>query len=292
MKLYIQIILVLLTQSVIAQLKPGESPLQAKIVTEDFKSTTKPKDKNKQTLSDFLETTPSEFLHIYANYEMDSAGVFTLKGSFRPIDSKFMDIYLIYEYTYIVGLGEFDSINNLMPKILSKKGDQLLKIKLRSYSTSKGKIKTRKIGKKYFQHSIIDGTLLIDIDKSQLTGSYLEINVLVKSRDFIFLTPSLTDGNYFSRYLRCSLPSFLLYSFPGANEGYKLVTTSESYFKILELDRKSMDWDLVAREINVIVNNKTWTINTNTNKIKPIEFTGFAPSFDIDMGFNLIDILR
>jgi len=295
MKFYIQILLILLTQSIIAQSKPGSpgySPLPAKIVSVDFKSSTKPKKKGKLSFSEFLETKPSEFLHIYSNYEMDSAGVFDSKGHFVSVDSKFMDLYLVYEYKYRVSLEDIENINNLLPKIFSMKGDQLLKINIVSYSSKKGKVKSRKIKKKFLKYSIKDGYLLLDIDKSQLIDPYIEINVLIKSRNFIQLTPLLTDGKFFSRYLECSLPAFLLYSFPGTNEGYELVSTSESHYKVLELNRSSDDWDMVTREYNVTVENKSWTITQKSDNIKPIELTGIDPSFTIDMGFNMVDILK
>ena len=131
-----------------------------------------------------------------------------------------------------------------------------------------------------------------DIDKAQLTDPYVEINVLIKSRDFKQLTPVLTNGKFFSRHLECSLPIFLHYSFPGTNEGYKLVSTSESYFKVLELDRTSNDWNTVTKEYNVTVENKTWLITSTSDHIKPITLTNIDPSFTVDMGFNMPDLLK
>jgi hypothetical protein len=261
-------------------------------VSEDFKSSTKPKDKDELSISDFSESIPSEVLNIYANYEIDSLGVFDSHGDFRPVDSKFMDLYLIYEYKYRVSMDDVNNINKLIPKILSNTSDQLMTIRLTSYSFVKGKVKSRKITKKYFQYAIEDGSLLIDIEHSQLTDSYIDIDILIKSRDFITLDPVLTDGKYFSRSLKSSLPSFLLYSFPGVEDGYKLVSTSESYFKVLELDRESKDWDSVTKEHSVVVNNKSWLINQDNGHIKPIELNGIDPTFHIDMGFNMIDILK
>jgi hypothetical protein len=295
MKLYLQIILLLITHSVFTQSRPGTpgySPLPAKIVTEDFKSSTKPEDKDELSISDFAESVNSEVLNIYANYEMDSLGVFDSHGDFRPIDSKFMDLYLVYEYKYRVSMDDVKNINKLIPKILANKRDQLMKIRLTSYSFLKGKVKSQKISKKYFQYAIEDGSLVIDIDNSQLSGSYIDIDILIKSRDFVTLNPILTDGKYFSRSLKCSLPSFLLYSFPGVEDGYKLVSTSESNFRVLELNRESTDWDSVTKEHSIIVNNKSWMIIQDVDHIKPIELNGIDPSFHIDMGFNMIDILK
>jgi hypothetical protein len=295
LKLCIQIILLLITHSVFTQSQPGSpgySPLPAKIVSEDFKSSTKPKDKDELSISDFSESIRSEVLNIYANYEIDSLGVFDSHGDFRPVNSKFMDLYLIYEYKYRVSMDDVKNINKLIPKILSNTRDQLMTIRLTTYSFVKGKVKSRKIAKKYFQYAIEDGSLLIDIEHSQLTDSYIDIDILIKSRDFITLDPILTDGKYFSRSLKSSLPSFLLYSFPGVEDGYKLVSTSESYFKVLELDRESKDWDSVTKEHSVVVNNKSWLINQDNGHIKPIELNGIDPTFHIDMGFNMIDILK
>ena len=296
MKIYILPVLYLvLTHSVYAQFRPGNpgySPLPAKILIEDFKSSTKQKKKNKLTLSDLKKTTPSELLNIYANYEMDSAGVFDNKGNFVSVDSKFMDLYLVYEYRYRLGLDAIKNINDLLPNILSIKGAKLLNISIISYSSNKEKVKSRKIRKMYYQYSDNKDHVSIDLDESQLTGQFFDIKIFVKSHDFMRITPILTDGEYFTRQIEFSMPVFLHYSYPDPSEGYNLVSTSESWFKVLQLKRRSLDYDEVTKEIGITVINKSWTITQNSNQIKAIEFTGYDTSFNIDMGFKMIDILK
>lgn len=296
MKIYILPLLCLvLVQTVNAQTRPGDpgySPLPAKIVLEDFKSSTKQKKKNKLTISELQNTTPSEVLSIYANYEMDSAGVFDKKGNFVSIDSKFMDLYLVYEYKYRLDSRAILNINDLLPNVLKNKGDKLVNVSLTSHSSNKEKIKSKKIRKKYYQYYENKDHVSIDLDESQLIGDFFDIKLFVKSRNFMHIEPILTDGEYFSRQVEFSIPAFLHYSFPEASEGYKLVSTSESSFKVLELNRGSRNYDDVTKEIGIPVLNKSWVITPNYSPIKSFEFSGYDTSFKIDMGFKMIDILK
>ncbi len=245
------------------------------------------------TTQDFEQKQNKEDICVYVVYEKDSTvgQSFGTEELFNP-PRKLMDLYLIYEYTYKIYCSNNEDINGRIPKINLESGGFVQELKVFTYYIDdKGKLKDKKIKKSSINSDVANGFLSIQVDQSQLIqNSFVEINVKIKTRDFVKLAPSISSGNSFNKSLTISYPIILNYKVAD-NPSLELTSSSTSKFELLHFVRDSGTGNIMTLEVDSKI--FTWKINTKENSYETeFDLDGVYIPIGSDIGIRPTDIIR
>lgn len=226
------------------------------------------------TLSDFQNTSDKEYIDIYFIYKIDSkvGKNATLLGN-TIVPKKLMDMYIIYDYTYLIYYSDIDSISDRLPQILMKPEYSITKIKAENVFLRKNKIKERKFRNSSIATNLIDSTLKISINESEIAkNSYVKINIQIKTKNFLKISPSYSPLTEFSSILTVSYPSVFIYETPVIS-GFEQISDSTGSFNLLHFHKDPGVGNGHISLVDVGTKIRSWEIMDKPDqKLKRIEF--------------------
>jgi hypothetical protein len=264
---------------------PGYRPLKAKLLSLQHKANSNTLKTQKRALDAFQLNQLDESVNIYVRYEIDMNVARDPKTD-NKMPKKVMDLDFIYSYKYLIPYSSNTELNELLPVIALRKGQRLESVKASNSFISKGKVKRVKIKSK---------DIIIDTTSQQLTlainnailenNAFLEIEIELKTSYFNSLLPSFSTKGDFNRSLTVSVPAIFKYQLPKDSLTFKLQSEEKNPFIFLQLNRKSLVWDEVAKPYwtdCTTFNYKVMEMNPlNTNIAFELETIDLPPGLDI-----------
>lgn len=189
-----------------------------------------------------------ESVNIYVKYEIDRKYSSDPKSDNLP-PKKVMDLDFIYSYTYLIPYSSPTEIDELLPVIELRKGQKLESVKVSNASLSNEKVKRGKIKSNKLLIDTTNRKLTLTIDKSILQDNgFLEIEIEIKTPYFNALLPSFSTNTDFDRSLIISVPSIFKYRLPKESNTFELQSEEKNKFVLLQLNRRSSDWNTIVKE--------------------------------------------
>jgi len=248
------------------------------------------------TLDDFRNTSNIENLNIYVIYEMDSkVGKSTGNADLYKVPKKLMDMYLIFDYRYRIFYTTIGGISDELPKIKITSNEKVNEIHGEYLFVKAGEVKEKKLNKSTINYVLIDSTLLINLNESNLIdSSYVDIKVQIKSRVFLRINPTISHSSGFLKTLTLSYPMVFSYKTPfcsGLEQSYDTIST----FNLLHFHRNPGAGNGKISFVDVGSRIQTWKIIDKLGQnCEKIEFTldnlNIPPNFDI--GIDPIDLVK
>ncbi len=231
--------------------RPGDAnynPLKAKLLILQHKANSNTLKNQKIALEVFQLNQLMESVNIYVKYEIDRKYSSDPKSDNLP-PKKVMDLDFIYSYTYLIPYSSPTEIDELLPVIELRKGQKLESVKVSNASLSNEKVKRGKIKSNKLLIDTTNRKLTLTIDKSILQDNgFLEIEIEIKTPYFNALLPSFSTNTDFDRSLIISVPSIFKYRLPKESNTFELQSEEKNKFVLLQLNRRSSDWNTIVKE--------------------------------------------
>lgn len=226
---------------------PGYRPLKAKLLSLQHKANSNTMKNQKRTIEAFQLNQLDESVNIYVRYELDMNVARDPKTD-NNMPKKAMDLDFIYSSNYLIPYSSTTELDELLPVIELRKGQKLESIKASNSIISKGKVKRVKIKSKDI---IIDTTsqrLTLSINNAILkNNAFIEIEIELKTSYFNALLPSFSSKGDFSKSLTVRVPDVFKYYLPKDISTFELQSEEKNPFIFLQLNRKTLVWDEVAK---------------------------------------------
>lgn len=233
-----------------AVFQPGYNPTVPRLIMMRHKALSKLDEFKDVTTKDFNNKINKENINIYFVYEKDPA-IGTKRGNdselFNP-PAKLMDLYIIYEYNYRIHIHELDSLEKLMPIISLESDNTLHELKSTAYYVKDYKLKTIKIKNQDIKPDLANNELKFSLNKTTLPeNSIIELKILIKSKNFGELKPSINSAGTYERKLIIGIPDIFDYDVKYGD----LSTHKEGKFTLLHFLRDSGIGNGRINEFNV-----------------------------------------
>lgn len=273
---------------------PRYNPTVPRLLMMNHKVNSRDSQSLKPVVFDFEKKISREDIDIYTVYEMDST-VGTTQGNaelFNP-PKKLMDIYLIYEYNFLIYCQSKDSVNARIPGIdLNDSRGFVESVKIvNHFIDGKGRQKNNRIKKSGYNAIIKENVFLLNIDEGQLlNNSFTEVTVKIKSRNFNRIVPSFSSISASGKSLTFSYPLIFNYE-TIKNEDVLLVNEFFSTFELLHFRRNTGPGN--GNIDRVITDSRMFVWEINPDKAVEIEFelNGISIPQGMDIGISASEII-
>lgn len=248
------------------------------------------------TLTDFQNISNKEYIDVYVVYTMDSkVGKNTTSKDYVTVPKKLMDMYMIYDYSYLIYYSAKEGISDKLPQFSVKPEYSIKKITGENIFLKKGEIKERKIKNSSIGTDLIDSTLKIQLDESNLIdNSYVKINIQIKSRNFLKINPSYSPLTEFSSILTLSYPTIFIYETP-IIAGLEQLSDSTGSFNLLHFYKDPGVGNGHISLVDVGSKIRSWRIIRKPDQnFKRIEFILDKISIppNLDIGIDPVEFVR
>lgn len=242
----------------------------------------------KPTIQDFAQKVSKEEINIFVVYEKDSiVGRGAGNGELTRPPQKLMDMYLIYDYTFRIFTESKEEINRI-PKINILPGGFIEDVKIVNYFLDKkGKLKNHQFRKSDINIAFENGVLSVTPDKELLSNnSCTEVKIIVKSRNFIKIAPSLSNNGFFEKSLTISYPSIFNYKIPAE---FKPGSIATSTYELLHFRRnvRGGNIDIVRVDSKIYM----WSLFENGASNIEFELEGITIPPQKDIGIAPTDMV-